>query len=303
MKPTSPEEREIEEASAEVSARYREAANDEPSARLDAAILQAARTEAARGGVRRNWRVPAAVAAVLVVGVSLSFMTKEVIDPLPPMEHKHGADAAPRDRAASEMAKPAAPSLAMKSDAPPEAKEKRAFDSRPSRERGERADREAEARRAPAADAVEASPGQAASSPAADIAPPAPAAAAPARTIPEAAISARRQAPAQSEPALQDKAYEQEAPAPDKLAEKKGAPAEEARSLQSLRKSEAAGVSSGNVASESAAPPTAEAWVRQIEALVAQGRQAEAKVRLAEFRKRYPDYRLPEALRKLEPGK
>jgi hypothetical protein len=295
MKPTSPEEREIEQASAEVSARYREAANDEPSARLDAAILQAARAQAGRGGVRRNWRVPAAVAAVLVVGVSLSFMTKEVIDPPPPLEQRRGADAAP---AASGMAKPASPSLAMKSDAPPEAKEKRAFDSRPSRERGARADREAGARQAPAADAVEVSPGQAVSSPAADIAPPAP----PVAAAPATAASARPQASAPGEPALQDKAYEQQAPLQDRLAEKKAAPVEEARRLQSLRKEEAAGIASGNVASASAAPQTAEQWVRQIEALVAQGRPAEAKARLAEFRKRYPDYRLPEALRKLEPA-
>jgi hypothetical protein len=293
MKPTSPEEREIEQAAAEVSARYREAANDEPSARLDAAILQAAREQAGRGRVGRHWRVPAAVAAVVVVGVSLSFMTREVIEPLPPMEQKQGADRLADAPASAEMAKPAPPSLAMKSDAAPAAREKRDVGSRPSRDRGERADREAEPRLAPAPDAVGGSAAEAPASQAAPVAPPAPPA--PAGAAPEAEVSARRQASAASEAAGQDKAYEPQAGARDSLEAKKAAPVQEARRAQALRKEEASGFASGN-----AAPASAEEGIREIEALVAQGRRADAKARLAEFRKRYPDYRLPEALRALE---
>jgi hypothetical protein len=41
----------------------------------------------------------------------------------------------------------------------------------------------------------------------------------------------------------------------------------------------------------------AEKWLERIEDLRKQGRLDEAKASLADFRKRYPDYRLPEPLR------
>ena len=280
MKPTSPEEREIEEAAAEVSARYREAANDEPSARIDAAILQAARAEAGRRRVRFDWRAPAAVAAVLVIGVSLSFMTREVIDPLPPLEQK---------QAETQMARPAAPSLAMKPE--PAVKGKMDLGARPSRDRGDRADREAEVRPG-TAESVEPVPSQAASNRAAEIASPPPAAAAPS---PDASMAAAREARPQESrvgETLADSAAAKAVSPHEELAEKKAAPAEEPRRLRALRKEEVAGL---------VAPLPADEWVRRIETLVAQGRQADARTQLAELRKRYPDYRLPEALRALEP--
>jgi hypothetical protein len=80
----------------------------------------------------------------------------------------------------------------------------------------------------------------------------------------------------------------------DKLAEKKTAPAAEGRRLKSLAKEDAAGLAAPPV-------PPANEWIPKIEALVAQGRLAEARLELADFRKRYPDYRLPEGLRSLEP--
>ena len=270
MKPMSPEDREIEQEAAEVSARYREAANDEPSARLDAAILQAARAEAARGSGRRQWRVPAAIAAVLVIGVSLSFMTREVIGPLPPAGEPRSA----------ELSQPAAPSLAMKPEAAPHAKGKLDLDSRPSRERSARADRESEARQAQESAVSEPAPPQVVANQMADGAPaaPPPAPVAQARA-PEAVADA-----AKSEPSA-------DAPARDQLAEKKAEPAEEARRLGALRKE--------NVAGFAALSP--EQWVKQIEALRTEGREGEARTQLAAFRKRHPDYRLPEALRPLDP--
>lgn len=272
MKPTSPEEREIEEAAAEVSARYRETANDEPSARIDAAILQAARAEAGRRRMRFDWRAPAAVAAVLVIGVSLSFMTREVIDPLPPLEQK---------QAETQMARPAAPSLAMKPE--PAAKGKMDLGARPSRDRVDRADREGEVRPGKQ-ESVESAPAQAVSNQAAEFAPPPPAAAAPAR-------EASPQESRVGEP-LADSAAAKAVSPHDELAEKKAAPVEESRRLRALRKEEVAGL---------VAPLPADEWVRRIETLVAQGREADARTQLAAFRKRYPDYRLPEALRSLEP--
>ncbi len=42
---------------------------------------------------------------------------------------------------------------------------------------------------------------------------------------------------------------------------------------------------------------TPEKWLERIEELRKQGRLEEARTNLAEFRKRYPDYQLPESLK------
>ena len=42
-------------------------------------------------------------------------------------------------------------------------------------------------------------------------------------------------------------------------------------------------------------------WLERIEELRKQGRIDEARASLAEFRKRYPDFKLPETLRNLAP--
>jgi len=307
MKPTLPEEREFEEQGAEVSRRYREAAGDEPSARVDAAILEAARREAARPAVVRNWQAPAAVAAVLVIGVSVSLLTREGIDPLPPLEH-----AAKQ----SELARPAAPSLAMKPESAP--KSKLDLRSRPSRDRGERADREAEVRpgeqafigqsadvsRTPEPGMV--APGMVAPGMVAPgVAAPAPA---PAQQVdaPSATAAAQApvaQAPSQNPPAAESRAESssrenssgvralQEKPAAEKKAL---ADAPEELRAKSLRKEQAVG------AAAPAVQPPPEQWLRSIEEMIRNGRQAEARVQLAEFRKRHPDYRLPEALQVFE---
>jgi len=51
------------------------------------------------------------------------------------------------------------------------------------------------------------------------------------------------------------------------------------------------------VAKLSSAPLTPEAWLARIAELRKQGRTREADESLAEFRKRYPDYKIPESLR------
>jgi TolA-binding protein len=51
----------------------------------------------------------------------------------------------------------------------------------------------------------------------------------------------------------------------------------------------------------SAAPADApEEWLKRIGDLLRNGKTEQAREQLAEFRKRYPDYRLPETLRELE---
>jgi hypothetical protein len=53
----------------------------------------------------------------------------------------------------------------------------------------------------------------------------------------------------------------------------------------------------GRVAVSEARERTPEKWLEDIRKLKTQAKTAEAERELAEFRKRYPDYRLPEDLR------
>jgi len=280
MKPTLPEDREIGEEAAEISRRYREVASEQPSPRIDAAILDAARREAARPPVVRNWQIPAAVAAVLVIGVSLSLLTREGVDSLPPLD---------QSRKQAEVAKPSAPSLAMKSEAFKNDVDAR---SRPSRDRSERGDREAEVRRGeeavighsqvPAAPAPAPPPVQQFDAPAATAR--APAANVTAESVARAqpgVVEALKE-PRPAEGLLQD----------EQAAEKKALTDAGGESrAKSLRKQQSAAV---------AAPQSPEQMLRDIEELIRNGRQADARLQLAEFHKRYPDYRLPDALQAFE---
>jgi len=83
MKPTLPEDRELEKMGSEVSERYRAGAQDEPPARLDATIQAAARREVEQPRQRRNWQMPASIAAMLVLGVSLVLVVRDKEPPLP----------------------------------------------------------------------------------------------------------------------------------------------------------------------------------------------------------------------------
>jgi len=258
----SPQDREREVLGRDVSARSRaDAADAEPAARVDAAILEAARREARRGRMTRGWRVPAAVAAVLVIGVTLSLNIRDEMDSLPP----------PAERAAvpSEMATARAPSLAQ--EAAPAAKRKLEMEARPSRERSERKARDEEPRpgesqfaAAPAADAMSSG---------------VPAAPAPAPEV--AAIDRAPQA--------------EEAPRQGQRNDAEQADAAKESAASALRKSVPA-------AARAQAAPTPQAAIEAIEKLVAEGRESEARASLVEFRKRFPDYRLPEKLQALLPA-
>ncbi len=169
MKPTLPEDREIDEMGAEVSARYRAGAQDEPPAKLDAAILAAARREVRQPRPRRNWQMPVSIAAMLVISVSLVLIVRDVEPPLPTMDQPAAGEA--------RLAKPAPPQLAMR--AQPRAKADFYREGRPSRERSGRPDREPPARDEMA---VAQAPANAASGASVQSAPLPPAPAAPALT-------------------------------------------------------------------------------------------------------------------------
>jgi len=201
----------------ELSRAYRTLAAEEPPRALDDAILAAARRRTAR------WRVPVAVAAVLVLAVGVTLRM------LPQQPDAESVALAPQVLQAPRSAEPKA-------------------------EAGATAERQAAEARA-RADAASARRANEAVTPSAAGAPrTAPASPAPA----EAAVGARREATADS-PALAS------APAPAKLAKR-------------------------------AEAQTPEAWLERIAELKKQGRDREAEESLAEFRKRFPGYKIPEAL-------
>ena len=257
MKPMSPDERELEELRSGLSGHYRDGSAEEPPAHLDTAILAAARREVARSRFARNWHLPASIAAVLVIGVSLALMTSEIEDPLPPVDTSA--------RIAANDARQAASALAMKQESmarlAPRAGSGR--DTRPSRERSTRSEHEADYSRQKSA-----------------VGRADPAAGAPSVAAPAAA------------PALEQ--FEAAAPS-QPAAEQKGAPADslqEKRAVAALRK---------EAAPSSAAPiDTPEEWLKRIEDLLRDAKTVQAREQLVAFRKRYPDYRLPETLRELE---
>lgn len=287
MKPTLPEDREPDETGADVSDRYREVARDEPPSRLDARILEAARREVAppprrnwlRIPVRREWQVPASIAAVLVLAVSLGLIVRDNEPPLVPAD---GFGAGPPTDEAK-LAKAAPPHLALKDKARSSVASDR--ESRPSRDRSERPDRQLPARPAP-------SPSQASN------------AAAPA--IQEVPATQPAQVPP---PTAAPAPYVADAPASAKPQEPGQAPAAEGAAEREKKKTEASDALTGRVATlqgtrkQDSAKQIADAkdWIRKIEDLLTAGKQAEAREQLTIFHARYPDYSLPERMQALLP--
>jgi hypothetical protein len=82
-----------------------------------------------------------------------------------------------------------------------------------------------------------------------------------------------------------------------KPASRESVAADAARPTPAPAAAGAAGETSAVAGKLAAAPLTPEAWLERIAELRKQKRKREADESLAEFRKRYPDYRIPEALR------
>jgi hypothetical protein len=263
MKPTLPEDRELQEMGSEVSERYRAGAQDEPPQRLDAAIKAAARREVQPPRQQPTWRMPASIAAMLVIGVSLVLIVRDNEPALPSLQSPAADEA--------KLAKSAPPQLAMKS--PPKARADFRREDRPSRERSVRPDREPAARDEMAATQENSAGAGTAAQPA-----PAPAPAAPSIAMPDKPVEEQGRIAESSDlsaqkkdKALADVARESRASAP------------------ALRKQEIA------------APGPQREWLDEIDRLLREGKEAEARRRLVDFRQQYPDYPLTERLRALLP--
>jgi hypothetical protein len=262
MKPTLPEERDLEKMSSEVSERYRAGRQEEPPQRLDAAIQAAARREVQPPRQQPGWRMPASIAAMLVIGVSLVLIVRDNEPALPSLQSPSADEA--------KLAKSAPPHLTMNS--PPKAKADFRREDRPSRERSVRPDREPAARDEMASTQDKSAGAGAAGQPAA--------------------------APATPPVALPAKPVEQEqgriAESSELLAQKKATTqadvASESRaSAQALRKQEIA------------APTQRREWLEEIDRLLREGKDTEARRRLLEFHQQYPDYPLAQRLEALLP--
>ena len=266
MKPTLPDDRELEETAAQISERYRSSAQDEPPVKLDAAIRAAAHREVVKPRLRRNWQMPASIAAMLVIGVSLVMVTRDHEPSLPSLDYSVAEDA--------KLAKSAPSQLAMK--AQPRAKADFYREDRPSRERTPRPDREPMAR-----DEVASAPDNKMSSASAQsVAPPA-APAAPADAASESPAEQKKSAIAESDKVV---AGEKATASPDAGMASRGA-------VQALRKQEPS----------AAVPLQPDEWLIKIDHLLRDGKEADARDQLLGFHKQFPQYPVPERLKALLP--
>jgi len=243
----------------QVSARYRELAREEPSARLDAAILGAARARAARPGVRR-WAVPVSLAAVLVLSV---IVTTRIHEEAPHLES--GAPAP-----AGRTAKPATPPAPAPAEAKTAGKIEREAPRPPQRREARQEPAKAELRADMAKQSLEEREAV-------------PFAAAPAAAL-EPAAEAKAARPAEQSAAGAVPAPPAVGSAADRMAASRAAPA--SAPMVARERSEPA-----------AFEESPEKWLEHIARLRGEGRKAEADESLARFRRRYPDYKIPEAMR------
>ena len=304
--------------------RWRDQQRDEPPASLDASLRAAARESVSSkprspASFASRWRVPLSIAAIVVVSTTVTVMVAEERAHLPdaslerapaasssqPPHEAPPAEVEPQTSEALRMA-PASVRDPSKADeaAPAKSKRERARDPG-------RADTSSHKR--------EAAPQ-----------PGAPSVVAPAAGAPQAAGSAEHRAapPAAQEPVfvpeppatptgtLRDEVRAQEAPAraaapvqprtareldeappaPAADAQAERAPTERARLEQVAPAAKTVQGTDGDIAAE----VEPQRWIERIRALRAAGKLQEAEESLREFRKRYPEFRLPPDL---DPGR
>jgi hypothetical protein len=309
------------EHDAEFSALYRGAQRDEPPSRLDEAIRAAARRAVgarprpARAPFSRRWGFPVAVAAVLVLSVTLVILVREE---------------APHELAELRQAQPPRP-LAL----PPAAKEDRSPEALSAKRQPAAGAREREApvfAVPPSIKSEEASP-QRSALPAPPVraaepvtkermrTEPFPAATAPVPTRSDAGIAQPEQRPMEEStrgtaagqqrlkselgsnerPSAAQPSNPAAPPAADQSARRAQSNAGAEKDVQEMRDAQAPALRQGpwpaTAGALMKAPQPAEKWLSEIEDLHKQGRTEEARKSLAEFLKRYPDYPVPSALK------
>ena len=300
-----------------VSKRYRELPAEEPPRALDEAILAASRRAAgSRPAPRRDspwtptgrqrWYVPLAAAAVIVLAVGLTLRVQlekpDVVEEVTPPSPKVLKEAPPKDVARME-AKPFAEEQ-VKADEKRAVEDARRAAAAP-KAAAEPAPRE-HARQAPESRVREklgeSSAQGTASAPAPFPAQPAPSTRAEGQRNAEADAMMQR-APAAEAPAAP--AVAGAAPPPPPAAKPapqapraQSVPAPEARSDDAARDRAERALASGATAKrQMEAPETPEKMLERIAELRKAGKHDEADKALAEFRKRFPDYKLTDEMK------
>jgi hypothetical protein len=277
-----------------LDAAYRENATDEPRPEIDERIRAAARRAVAAGpqsleararaDAQRSWaarwRVPVSIAATVLVAVTLSYMVQDEearkarIDDVPASAPPTPALPAPAEKVQEAPASPPLPAQAPATRAAPAADAANAA-SRP----------EPVPFPAPAA-SERRTPVPAAPPPAASRADEAPAAGALSKEV------ERRAAPAEAEAARIQAAPAAPAPSPAlRSAPVAAPPPARDRALADRPSGRMEREAASGIAEEKTRTP--EEWLEEIRRLKAQGRIEDVTKELAEFRKRYPDYKLP----------
>jgi hypothetical protein len=268
-----------------IARRYRQLAREEPPAALDRAILDRARARVP-ARARHRWMAPVSIAAVLVlgIGIALRMQLEE-----PGIETSAPAPGAPPpgDKAERAQARPDAPVHAPERKAATAAR-KEAPGAKPFANEAQPAPRTLPPAPKDTAEHAFVAPPPAASSAARDAAPaPAP--------VQSSAVPV--QPPAAP---VQPSAAPTEQPATPALAPARppAAAAETSQSAPQRLKREAAGADAlGASAAGKLGSPEAvrDRELERIAALREAGRHAEADRALEEFRRRYPDFRIPPA--------
>jgi len=302
---------------------YRAASTEEPPEHLDAAILAAARREAgsrprlAGSPFSTAWAVPVSLAAVVVLSVSLVVVMRDegagdVSTPVrseglrrqdtgpqvKPPGQASPASAQPLPEAAPEVRQEADRSDAARARGPSASgetgaasRETRVHPSEPATEARADTERSKEARTESAADQAPARANEApaALSGLAKRSSPGPAAPPLAAPNPSAPSAVEPAPPAVStSPAVTERRTEEVAPKVLQRQEvMRAAPAAKPASPAADRAA----------ASESRENLAPDEWLARIERLKREGRDAEAAASLEAFRKRYPDYPIPAALK------
>ncbi len=256
------------ETNAALSRLYREAASAEPPLALDRAILDAAAAAVASKPARgsawwRRWSAPVAAFATIVLTISLSFMVRyeQERDEATVTSARTRADNGAVDQAKERRAAPAsAPRAVVKALSPP-APSPSAFESK----------KEVAAEPAPKG-RLEGRLESSDNAPALRAAPPGVSPMAPKSIMLRGSPVAT---PAQSSTA----------PASGELESPRMRSREDARdALQAPAENAARGADAASAA---------EAWLARIRELKRQGKEQEAKAALADFKRAYPDLRLP----------
>ncbi len=273
----------IERHDEELSRIYRDADGPRPPQRVDDNILAASQRVAGAGarpaGARfaRRWGTPVALAATVLVTFTLALMV---------FERESGLDAmAPKAPRADRPAKvsPAAPVRADQPAKSPPAEPRSVAPAMPSPQAVAPLDRVKPPTVETALSSERRATGQPARVPA----------------VPRGIEILRKSEEAKPSPDA-ERAFDFQQPIRPTQAPAAAPPAEASairEAGQTLQRAGAVGSTASRVVVSEANERTPEKWLEDIRKLRTEGKATEAERELAEFKKRYPDYRLPEDLR------